>query len=93
MGAAPVYWVDMKTPTEILAMSEVELIRDHARLDTRNDIREVEVAAYRDELFDLFNKFKDSGRLDEAQLVLNVLTNVGNKVRAFLDQLNPAALK
>ena len=68
-------------------MSKLDLIRDHSRLDTQLDIRNLEAAAYQSELFALFYQLKDRGSLYEAQLVLDVLTSVSTKVKTFLDEL------
>ena len=83
----PVYLSDMKTVNQLLAMSAHEIIADHAQLDIRLDLKEVEVTAYWRELLNLVNEFKDAHRIDDAQRILSILQTVRREVIERIDQM------
>jgi hypothetical protein len=81
----------MKTINEVLEMSQLQLIQDHARLDTKLEITQHEITALRHGLRELVEELKNARRYDDAMRVLEILQVVHKDVTAFIDQLNPAA--
>jgi hypothetical protein len=77
----------MKTSNEVVAMSYLDLVRDHARLDTQLEIRNHEVAQLHHGLQTLVKELSDAKRYTDALRVLKIEEITGKSVRAYIDAI------
>lgn len=77
----------MKTSNEVVAMSYLDLVRDHGKLDVQLEIRNHEVASLRHGLQMLVKELSDAKRYADALRVLKIEEITSKSVRAYIDAL------